>query len=545
MFDRRITIIPASMLALFSVFTTQAATLNVDANDVACDDTSGTPYCSLRNAVTAAVSGDEILLAAGTYSGQALIDKHLTITGAGADTTFIEGGVNRRAIMVTHLATGTTDLTTVVISGVTIRGGRDDDDGGGVYNSGDLTLSDCVVTDNETDFSGGGIFNGDFYNSKLTIENCVISDNTSFGTDGSLSLQTYGGGGIYSVGELVIRNSQITGNVSYYELGGGLFIDATNFASTASIENSYFYNNSATQGGAIHNRGITTITGSTFETNRASSNSEKQGGAIHTEHAGRLDIINSTFNNNSAGRHGGAIYHNATNVTNLYNVTIVGNSASYGGGLYANSGSNITLRNSLIAGNNGATTGPDCDGSASYLSYGYNLIGDTTDCNFTASAGDQFYVNDVVDAMVADLADNGGPTKTIALYEGSPALESGDPAGCTDADGNQLVMDQRGETRPDDYDGDGVARCDIGAFEGAIASPAIAIDEPVVPVDPDPATDPNDTTPTESDPATDPTNTSNPTTSDTAADGGAMNPGLGLFMLLFAGLLRRRPSNVG
>lgn len=543
MFDRRITLIAASTLALFSVFTTQAATLNVDANDVACDDTSGTPYCSLRNAVTAAVSGDEILLAAGTYSGQALIDKHLTITGAGADTTFIEGGAfGRRAIKVTHLDSSTDSLTTVVISGVTIRGGRDVVDGGGIYNSGDLTLTDCVVTDNETDTYGGGIYNGNLYDTRLTIENCIISDNTSFGTDGSLSLQTYGGGGIYSVGELVIRNSQITGNVSYYELGGGLFIDATNFASTASIENSYFYNNSANEGGAIHNRGRTAITGSTFETNRASSNSEKQGGAIHTEHAGRLDIINSTFNNNSAGRHGGAIYHNATNDTNLYNVTIVGNSASYGGGLYANSGANITLRNSLIASNQGATTGPDCDGSASYMSYGYNLIGDTTDCNFTANAGDQFYVNDVVNAMVADLADNGGPTKTIALYEGSPALESGDPAGCTDADGNLLTVDQRGQTRPDDYDGDGVARCDIGAFEGAVAPPAIAIE---VPVDPGPATDPNDTTPAESDPATDPNNTSNPTASDTAADGGAMNPGLGLFMLLLAGLLRRRYSNAG
>ncbi len=53
------------------------------------------------------------------------------------------------------------------------------------------------------------------------------------------------------------------------------------------------------------------------------------------------------------------------------------------------------------------------------------------------------------DPMLGDLADNGGPTPTIALAETSPALSAG--ADCPD-------RDQRGEPRDTDI-------CDVGAFE--------------------------------------------------------------------------------
>jgi hypothetical protein len=61
-------------------------------------------------------------------------------------------------------------------------------------------------------------------------------------------------------------------------------------------------------------------------------------------------------------------------------------------------------------------------------------------------------------------ANNGGPTQTHALISGSPAIDAGGPV-CTNADGNPLLTDQRGEARPVDGDGDGQAACDIGAFE--------------------------------------------------------------------------------
>ena len=61
-----------------------------------------------------------------------------------------------------------------------------------------------------------------------------------------------------------------------------------------------------------------------------------------------------------------------------------------------------------------------------------------------------------INAQLSPLQDNGGPTLTVALLPGSPALGAG---ACTDANGAPLTVDQRGFPRPQ------VTGCDIGAFE--------------------------------------------------------------------------------
>lgn len=68
------------------------------------------------------------------------------------------------------------------------------------------------------------------------------------------------------------------------------------------------------------------------------------------------------------------------------------------------------------------------------------------------------------------LADNGGSTLTHALNADSPALDAGNPAGCTDNAGNNLTTDQRGYPRPVDG-GSGQSRCDIGAVEFGPTAP--------------------------------------------------------------------------
>jgi hypothetical protein len=90
-------------------------------------------------------------------------------------------------------------------------------------------------------------------------------------------------------------------------------------------------------------------------------------------------------------------------------------------------------------------------------SEGYNLSSDNT-CNFNGP-GDMNNIN----PKLGKLGNYGGRTQTIPLFSGSPAIDAGNPNGCTDGNGNLLKTDQRGKPRPDPED-NGVG-CDIGAYE--------------------------------------------------------------------------------
>jgi hypothetical protein len=90
------------------------------------------------------------------------------------------------------------------------------------------------------------------------------------------------------------------------------------------------------------------------------------------------------------------------------------------------------------------------------LSKGYNLSSDGS-CNFNGR-GDMNNIN----PMLGPLQNNGGPTQTQALLPGSPAIDAGNPSGCTDGLGHLLKTDQRGMPRPDTEDKSG---CDMGAYE--------------------------------------------------------------------------------
>ena len=135
-----------------------------------------------------------------------------------------------------------------------------------------------------------------------------------------------------------------------------------------------------------------------------------------------------------------------------------GNAASLGGGIY-NLGT-LNARNTILAGNT-ALTGPDLSGNLGSL--GHNLIGNT-------QGGSGFAATDLlnVDPLLGPLQDNGGPTQTMALLPGSPAIDAGD-------DTPPLPdFDQRGPGFPR-ISGPHV---DIGAFEvqqgggaGGAASP--------------------------------------------------------------------------
>src|SRR5204862_479038 len=102
-----------------------------------------------------------------------------------------------------------------------------------------------------------------------------------------------------------------------------------------------------------------------------------------------------------------------------------GSGGEFGGGIFQGGGTSVQVRNSLIAKNDVAPgapilkTGFDCFGESDPLdSKGHNLIGKSISCNGFDAPGDQVDKN----PKVAKLADNGGPTKTVALEKGSPAI---------------------------------------------------------------------------------------------------------------------------
>jgi hypothetical protein len=232
-----------------------------------------------------------------------------------------------------------------------------------------------------------------------------------------------GGGGILNWGTLAISNSAISGNYgssSYSAIGAG-----------------------------IYNSGTLTINNSTLSGNYGTTNFF-YGGAIYS--SGTLVVNNSTISGNIAAGFnggGGGIYVGA-GTAKISNTTLSGNSGTpSGGGIY--NGGTVTLQNSIVA---NSPSGGNCSGTVT--SKGYNLSSDST-CSFS-NTGDL----NSTDPNLGPLQNNGGLTETQALPTGSPAIDAGNPSGCTDNHGHLLKTDQRGQPRPDKEDTGG---CDMGAYE--------------------------------------------------------------------------------
>jgi hypothetical protein len=144
---------------------------------------------------------------------------------------------------------------------------------------------------------------------------------------------------------------------------------------------------------------------------------------------------------------GGGIFNQTEETATVTNSTFSGNSASIGGGGIQNFSGTLILVNTIIAGNS-APQGPDV--SEPVTSLGYNLIGNP-------SGGSGFAATDLlgVDPLLGPLQDNGGPTETMALLPGSPAIDAGNDALVPSG----ITTDQRGAPR-EVYGG-----VDICAFE--------------------------------------------------------------------------------
>lgn len=285
--------------------------------------------------------------------------------------------------------------------------------------------------------------------SDITI-NGVAPNTTVIDGGGSTRLFDVSATGTLTITGCTLQGGHGSGYAGAIESQGILLVDRCYFT-----ENTNGFGNN---GAAIYQQGPSaTITNSLFVDNQAGGN----GGAIANFGNSRMTLTNCTFSGNSAGGYGGAINNNGGMVT-LTNVTIAGNTSTgaagwSGGGGINLAGGTITMVNVILWGNSEVTNGsPDCKvGWGTFSSLGNNLIGTTTGCTISG-LGSSDLVG--VDPLLASPQQNGGGTWTMALFRGSPAIDAGSDAACP-------ATDARGVSRPKDGDGDGTARCDIGAFE--------------------------------------------------------------------------------
>jgi CSLREA domain-containing protein len=297
-----------------------------------------------------------------------------------------------------------------------------------------LTLKHLTVV-NGYAVDGAGLYNN---GGTVTMDGCTLSQNIVEGG---------AGGGIYNnTGTLLLSNSTLSGNVGSVNGGGGIY----NGIATLIITDSLLSENSSSNGGGIRNTGGTImVTHSTLSGNIAGV-----GGAI--SNIGSLMMIDSTLSENYTDQVGSAIY-SWDGMVIVSNSTLTGNFAGFGGTISYYFGS-ITATNSII---NSYPFGSNCKTQIS--DGGHNISSDDT-CGFDPANGSL----PNTDPMLGPLQDNGGPTLTHALLVGSPAIDTGDNVQCPSTD-------QRGVPRPQDGNGDGLALCDIGAFEKVyqIVSPTL------------------------------------------------------------------------
>jgi hypothetical protein len=251
-------------------------------------------------------------------------------------------------------------------------------EGGGINAGGNLALLNCSITNNDGDFSTGGVY---FRGNNLTISNSVINNNT--GHDNT--------GGIYARGSnIVILNSSISGNEGEGNYGG-LELDGNAYLSGCTIASNRCYFNIA----GIGNFGTLTLTNCTISGNIGEW---EVGSAI--ENYGTVEAVNCTIAFNGEG------------VENLI-------------------GASFYALNTLLANNELG------DFSGTLTSQGYNLIGNlNTNTTIVGSTNGNIYGRD---PLLGPLQNNGGLTFTHALLTGGPAIDAGTRAGAPLTDQRGVV----------------------------------------------------------------------------------------------------------
>jgi hypothetical protein len=376
--------------------------------------------------------------------------------------------------------------------------------GGGLLNEGKTTVTSCTFSGNEATGGGGHSFFGgsvggaidNFGGATLTVTNSSFTTNQALGAgSGNFgiggAIENNAGLNNAAASTATISNCTFTGNVasgSAGVFGNGGALDNEGVGANMTVSNSTFTDNQSVGvnggslanglGGAIMNyyNCTLTVTSSLFDSNEAlshGSGSSGSGGAIANDGGDAstatvtATITNCTFVGNMASAigiassaYGGALINNGSHGLMIVNdSTLVANSAATtggiaadGGGIAAGGGSSVTLNNTIVANSR----------------FGHDLfLISGNDNSFTGNhdlIGDGFYLGGLSSPLqgnpLASLGDHGGPTQTMALLPGSPAINTGDPA--------QLGQpDQRGVVRS--------GGVNIGAYQASASTFALTV----------------------------------------------------------------------
>ena len=483
----------AALLTAFAGSAGASTTITVDSNgDGVATATNCTDFvpgnCTLRDAALAALDGDTINFDASisliTLAGGTVETTAVNIIGPGASSLTIT----------TTAAAGSYDLFSVegigdaVISGLTVTKNRIKS-----LNDGKFTL-DGVTVSGSTGAYGGALYAGN--DGELEIIDSTFENNTATTNGGAVY--------IYNDNDATISGSTFMNNEA--ENDGGAIFGEIHYNVTI-VDCTITGNSAADDGGglALDNKkpdNVLSITDTTIDANDAGD----LGGGLKIDAQDPLivSITNSTVSNNTAQTDAGIGFDDPGITATINNSTISANAALYGsGGVYIGSGSSLTVNQSTISANSSAGTSPEWGGGGIQLGDNTSVVtlsGSIVSGNSSGVAGAADFglysslasdtasitatnsligevdsritvngTNNVssTNPMLGALANNGGPTKTMALLTGSPAIDAG-PNPVATFTGNEF--DQRGA---------GYARIvgglvDIGAFEAQPSSEPIA-----------------------------------------------------------------------